>query len=250
MWKKLGGLFIVLLVIGGGMYVYVITRISHSIVDTIEKNGTAATTTTVAVRSVGLSLFFGRCVITGLTVANPPGFNTPYAIKLGTITIHVALRSLISSGPLIVDEVTIDQPHIYLELTAGLKDFSLKNLDLSSNTNLGTLARNAQTGQGTSESNPSRKEIIDNLYVDDGKVSIFTTLLKHQRLIEHLPVIHLSGIGAGSGGVTTGKVSSLVLTAITNQAILQSAGALVHVLGAAVTLPLDNVIVDKVKSLF
>lgn len=76
---------------------YLLAHLGLTIQASIEKNAAAATGTRVAISRVEVSLSTGICIISGLTVSNPPGFNTPYALSLGTITIHATTGSLLEA---------------------------------------------------------------------------------------------------------------------------------------------------------
>ena len=251
MWKKLGiAVAAVLLILGCAVW-YVYARIDSLILATIEANGSAAATTKVTVSSVALSIGSGHCVISGLIVGNPPGFSSPYALALGNITLHAEIGSLFGNGPIIVDEVDIDQPHIYYEVLGGGQGLSLSSLNLNSTSNLGTLQRNAQANAARSPaSGPGRKEIIKDLYVTHGRISIVASLLGGRQISADLPEIHLTGVGEASGGATAAQAGRQVLTAITNQAALAGAAELVKAIGSPAAGPLGNALTNKVKSLF
>jgi hypothetical protein len=251
MLKKIGlGLVSVLAVVIGAL-LYINARLDHFILAAIEKNGSAATGTAVTVGSVDISLIPGRAVITNLVVGNPPGFSTPYALALGTITLQADLASLLGSGlagggPIIIDRISIDQPHIFYEVSGGADGISLKSLNFGAGSNLGVLQKNAETNAKPTAAGQERKEIINDLYVTNGMISVSASLLKGRQLTEKLPVIHLSGLGAASGGDTHSQVVDQVISAITRQSALAGAPSLVRALGSAATETLGN----KLKSLF
>jgi hypothetical protein len=265
MWKKLGGSLAVLVaVIAVGLWL-VLAHLDGDVLAAIEQDGSVATGTKVTVGSVYLSLLRGICVISGLTVDNPPGFSTPYALSLGEITIHGSTRSLVAAvldgsnlpgrgffgGPIVIDEVNIDRPHIFYEVSGDGAALSLKSLNLGATSNLAALQQGAKAiAVKNPDQGPPQKQIIRSLDVAGGKVSVFTSLLKGRLLVEKLPLIHLSGIGAATGGVTTGQVCGQVLTAISEQAELEGAASLVKAIGSAATGPLGGAIVNKIKSLF
>jgi len=265
MWKKLGGSLAVLLAVIAATLWLVLAHLDGDVLAAIEQDGSAATGTKVTVGSVHLSLVKGICVISGLTVDNPPGFSTPYALSLGEITIHASTRSLVAAvldgsnlpgrgifaGPIMIDEVNIDGPHIFYEVSGDGAALSLKSLNLGATSNLAALRQRAKAiAVKNPDQGPPQREIIRSLDVADGKVTVFAPLLKGRLLVEKLPLIHLSGIGAASGGVTTGQVCAQVLTAISAQAELEGAASLVKAIGSAATGPLGGAIADKIKSLF
>lgn len=257
MWKKLLAGVAVLLVILVALAWYLLAHLGLTIRSSIEKDAAAATGTRVAISRVEVSLFTGTCIISGLTVSNPPGFNTPYALSLGTITIHATTESLLeailaASGlyspghPIVIDEMNIDRPHIHYQVDIGGQPLSLASLGRSSS-NLAILQHDTQVRSAAApDTGPEPKEIIKDITITNGGISISTSLIKGPHLVEKLAPIHLTGIGATSGGVTTGQLCEQVLTAITSQSTITGAASLVKAIGSAVTQPL----IDKLKSFF
>lgn len=256
MWKKLLACVAVLLVILVALAWYLLAHLGLTIQAAIEKNAAAATGTRVAISRVEVSLFTGTCIISGLTVSNPPGFNTPYALSLGTITIHAKTASLLEAilaasklynpgHPIVIDAMNIDRPHIHYQVDIGGKPLSLASLGLGTS-NLAILQHDTQVRSAAApETGTGPKEIIKDITITNGGISISTSLIKGPHLVEKLAPIHLTGIGAATGGVTTGQLCEQVLTAITRQSTLTGAASLVKAIGSAVTHPL----IDKLKSL-
>ena len=256
MWKKLLACVAVLLVILVALAWYLLAHLGLTIQAAIEKNAAAATGTRVAISRVEVSLFTGTCIISGLTVSNPPGFNTPYALSLGTITIHATTESLLEAilaasklynpgHPIVIDAMNIDRPHIHYQVDIGGKPLSLASLGLGTS-NLAILQHDTQVRSAAApETGTGPKEIIKDITITNGGISISTSLIKGPHLVEKLAPIHLTGIGAATGGVTTGQLCEQVLTAITSQSTLTGAASLVKAIGSAVTHPL----IDKLKSL-
>ena len=78
---------VVLALVGVGAYVFMN---SGSLVKTaIEDMGPDYLLTDVSVDDVSLSLTDGRGTIRGLQLGNPPGFEGPYAMKLGEIKLAI-----------------------------------------------------------------------------------------------------------------------------------------------------------------
>jgi hypothetical protein len=256
LWKKILAGVAVLLLILVALAWYLLAHLGLTIQASIEKNAAAATGTRVAIRRVEVSLFTGTCIISGLTVSNPPGFNTPYALSLGTITVHATTANLLEAilaasklyrpgHPIVVDEMNIDRPHIHYQLDLGGRPISLTSLGLGSS-NLAILQHDTQVRSAAAPpTGPSPKEIVKDVTITNGGISISTSLIKGPHLVEKLAPIHLTGIGATTGGVTTGELCEEVLTAITSQSTITGAASLVKAVGSAVTHP----IIDKLKSL-
>ena len=80
----------------------------------IEDYGSATTGTAVSVRSVDVEPTRGRGEVKDLTIANPPGFNTAYALKIDDIELALDLKSLRGAVP-VVREVVVDDAHLNAE---------------------------------------------------------------------------------------------------------------------------------------
>lgn len=107
---------IILLAIGGGVY-YVLTHLDSLVKQAIEKYGSQATHTAVRVRGVHIKLKQAEATISGLTVANPTGFNTPNAFSLGQITTRLDLKKT-NQHNIVIDEVRIQTPEVFYEMNA------------------------------------------------------------------------------------------------------------------------------------
>ncbi|MBT8769443.1 AsmA family protein [Metapseudomonas boanensis] len=83
-----------------------------SIKSAIETEGALATQTQVLVGSVELSPLTGMGALDGLTVGNPTGFSSPYALVVDRIALQVERGSLLGGGPIIVESATVIAPQI------------------------------------------------------------------------------------------------------------------------------------------
>ncbi|MCB5945899.1 hypothetical protein [Acidocella sp. KAb 2-4] len=222
MWKKLGIALVVLLLLIAGAAYFLFSNLDSLIKAAIEKYGSAATQTTVAVDSVHLSLTSGAGSITGVSVSNPAGFSANQALTLGQAAVQVDTSSIAGSGPIVISNVTITQPHVTYEVK-GLGGTS--NLQTIQN-NVQAYAGGAQTASAQPSSTPARKEIIKDLYVTGGQISVAATALNGRSLTVPLPDIHLTNIGQGSGGATPAQIAAQLLGAITSDASQAASSAL------------------------
>jgi hypothetical protein len=255
MWRKIGiGLAVVVLVIAGAAW-YLFANLDHYVKAAIEKYGSAATQATVSVDSVQLSLTSGQGTISGLSVGNPQGFSAPHALTVGAITVQVDTSTVTGDGPIVIQSINVSQPRVTYQVLGGPGGLSLRSLNLHTRSNLSVLQSNVQayaagSGSASESSSPQRKEIIRDLYVTGGQVSVVASLLLGKTLTVPLPAIHLTNIGQSSGGVTAAQVGEQVLTAITSSAALAGAESLMKAVGSAATGPLGSAVGGKVKSLF
>ncbi len=227
MWKKIGiGLLLLLAIIAGGIW-YLLSNLDSLVKTAIETYGSAATQTSVTVGRVKLSLTSGSGTVSGLGIGNPQGFTSPQALGVGAIAVQLDTSSLTGNGPIVVKTINIAQPRINYEITGGV---SLTGVSTSSN--LQIIQKNVQTYAGGQASAPpggppARKEIITNLYVTGGQVTLIAaTILHGKKVTVPLPPLHLTNIGRASGGATPAQIASQVISAIIGQAAQTGATAL------------------------
>ena len=244
--------FILILAIGSGLLWSNLDRLVQS---AIEKYGSAATQATVDVDGVSLSLGSGEGSLSDLTVGNPKGFDTPYALNLNSISVKIDTASLSGNGPVIIDDITVKNPKVYYEIIGRNKN----NLDtLSDNAAAYTsdkesAARTANAG--TESKGDGRKVIIKNLLIEGGEISITHFMLKDQSMSTKLPKIHLTNLGQKNKGITPAEVTDQVMRAITSAASRATAGTIAKVLGGLKDLPAGVLEgagsgLDAVKGLF
>jgi hypothetical protein len=206
--KKIGLAIVALLVLAGGIAFFIHSNLDSIVKVAIEKFGSQTAQTSVRLESVKLSLTQGQGALYGLRVSNPKGFSGALALEMGDITMKLDKQSLAGTGPIIIDEISIDKTKIVFES------------DTVGKTNLQALERNAQAAapaprDASSKTAESRKIIINNLYVRDGKIAISHPLLQGKEPSVTLPDIHLTGIGASKGGATPAEVAQQILRSIT-----------------------------------
>jgi AsmA family len=216
MLKKIVLGLVVLIVIIGGVGVYLFNNLDSYIRQAVEKYGTAATHATVSLDSVKLSLTSGEGSLSGLSVGNPPGFAAKQSVYLGSIAMKLDTNSVRGTGPIIIRSIVIEKPQVTYELNNG------------GDSNLQTIARNAQaygqslSGQKSANTGASggqgRKLIIQDLDIKDGQISVSQEMLKGKQLSAPLPEIHLTNIGKDEGGASPAEVAQKILGTLTSEA--------------------------------
>ncbi len=200
------------LLIGGGVIVAILIAVAYILYSSldsiiaagIEKYGSQYTGTAVRVGGVDLDPVSGKGEITGFSVANPAGFETPTAIDVGTIALAVDIGS-VTADPIVIKEIVIDKPRVTYEIGAD-------------GNNIDALVRNveAETGSGEGkggtggQEDTGRKLIIEDLYVKGGVVSVSATGLEGKTMNANLDNIHLRNIGKGEGGVSQEQVAAII----------------------------------------
>lgn len=102
------GLAVVVVAIAGALY-YAYSNLDSIAKDVMEKAGSEALGVPVRVGGVHIELSQGKATITGLTVANPPGYSDNSALSFGQITVQIA------SGGKVIKEILAVDPTVRLE---------------------------------------------------------------------------------------------------------------------------------------
>jgi len=218
--KILVGLGILIVLIGVGVY-FLGANIDSIVKAAVEKYGTEATQTDIALDNVSIAVASGEASLSGLSVGNPDGFEADQALYLGKISIKIDAKSLTGSGPIVIESIFIEKPQIAYEI------------DNEGKSNLQTLANNAQKyatslGGGkkakaekvepAAPAGEGRKLIIKSLTIRDGEISISQALLQGKKLSAALPLIHLENIGKGKDGATPAEVTEKILGVLSESA--------------------------------
>lgn len=183
-----------------------VSNLNGLVAKAIEKGGSEATQTEVAVGGVDISLRDGRGSIKGLTVASPDGYAARTAISLGDIVLDIDIESL-RNDPIVLDEVRIQAPVVNAEIT---KDGQL---------NISELRRRveeyaAKAVKGGGESSGSEKRIrIERFVFEQGRVTIDASALGMEKRTIDLPEIRLEDVG-GSAGAPPGEIAKIVLATL------------------------------------
>lgn len=207
--------------------------------------GTAVVGTKVSLEDVTFAPFSGLVELKGFSVANPEGFETPYAVQLGGVKVQLKPKSLLTNR-IQIQEIIITEPEITLE--GGMKKNNLTALQEGM---MGGAATAPAEQAPATES--SKKVEIDLVQVQAGKVNITKPLA----LTAKLGTITLRDIGKeGSEKVTLaefiGNMLNAVMGAATKAAtseMAQQGKAMIEAAGADAKGTADK-IGSKIKGLF
>ena len=95
--KIITGFAVLLVAAVAGSGYYLIQNLDGIVKNMIEEVGNEVTNTRVQVREVKVSLSEGKATMSGLTVANPPGFSSEPLFTLDQISVTIDIASL--TGP-------------------------------------------------------------------------------------------------------------------------------------------------------
>ncbi len=208
---------IVIVAIIAILAILMVSNLDRIVKVAIERFGSDATRTAVHVGSVKIELSKGKGTVSGLTVANPPGFNSPHLFSLGSISITIEARTA-ASAAVVIDEVRITDPQVTYELN----DKGQANVDIVRK-NLNS-AGSTKPAEEKNSRGKEKKLRIKRLVIENGTVAVRITGPVEKSQTATLSRIELRDIG-GSSGVTPDQAARQVITAILSEASRQAAQA-------------------------
>lgn len=206
----LSGSVLFLFLIAVGIFVYLnfgdLTR------RTIEKIATHAMGVDVRIAALDISIADKEAKVTGLTIANPPGYQTKHAVRVEAIS--VALDT-VSKELVTFKDITVTGTDVNLEVTQN-----------------GTNLTDLKNGISTKKSDPEPdnagsgiKVIIDALTIEPSTLNPSVTLLSRETANIKVPAVHLQGIGRRENGILAREAIVQVLTQYLNIAQKQAGSA-------------------------
>ena len=220
--KILLGIVVVLLVAGGGGW-WLYSQRDTLIADAIRSYAPQILGVSVKLGGVKTDPATQTASLHGLVIGNPPGFATPHALSLGTVSVKLDLASL-TKDVILIKEIAVVKPDIVYEHRSG-------------GSNLDVIQRNAEkyvadkTGgkdakKDAAKQEPGKKLIIENFYLKDAKAEVSAELLKGKAVTVAVPDLHLTDIGKKSNGVSAGEATHQIISAITASVTKASGSAL------------------------
>lgn len=184
--------------------------------------GPRLTGTSVTLEHIRLSPLSGSGSLTGLTVGNPPGWQSEHALSLGRIHLDLEPLSLLS-GAIVIEELSIDQAHFVYEtkvVSSNIKD-------------LLAAIEKATGGPATrGEEGTPRKFIVKRFMLTDSEVSLGVSMAAIRL---PLPPITLTDLGVTEGGITASELTGALMRSVLSdigQASAKAAGQLGAASGA------------------
>ena len=174
-------------------------RLESAVVSTVERYGSAVTGTKVTVDGVDLALSAGRAHFTGLTIDNPRGYDTDYAVRIGTATVALDIGSLAGDVPVVKE----------LELDGAL--INAEQRDAASN--LTDIQRHAAAASGDAPAGEPGRIIVEQFRLRNGRVLVTS---EHLSKPEELPLadVVVRNIGSATGGATYSEAAEAMLMPI------------------------------------
>lgn len=179
---------------------YGVGRLDGLVAATVERQGSAVTGTDVDVGGVDLALTDGRADLAGITIGNPDGYETDYAVRIGHARVALDVGSLAGDVP-VVDE---------LELEGAL--INAEHREAASN--LTDIQQHATSSSGDAPpSGEPGRIVVKRFRLSDARVLLTSEYLSEP---EELPLrdIVVADIGTATGGVTYAEAAEAMLAPV------------------------------------
>lgn len=184
-----------------------LTHLDSIVKSAIETVGPDVTGTPVQVASVHISIQDGTGEISGLTIANPDGFDSDYAIRFGKI--HLALdKASLATDVLRINAITVQESSIIAEVKVGAGINLQKIMDNMKGDSKGEAAPGEETS--------GRNLIIDRFDLTDSDIRLVSGIEDYQATMGDVQV---TGIGQKPNGASGREIALQLLRPVVSEAI-------------------------------
>ena len=200
--KFLIGLLAVIVILVGGLSVYISTNGAGLIKSAVSDYGPQATGGSVSLGDISVSLLGGSAGISDLVMGNPEGFKTPKAISLGELSVSLDAMTLMDEV-IIIREILIDAAEVTYELGGGGSNIgaiqnNIEKFSASQTSGAATTTDEAATSDASESGGP--KVIIDRVVISNTKAGVSAVFLGGKEMSISLPDIVLTDIGKEEAG--------------------------------------------------
>jgi hypothetical protein len=186
---------------------------------------------------VEISIFNGKGSISGLTVANPADYDSPHAITIDNLSVHVDPGS-IGSDKIHIKEIIVDGASLTYE--GNFLDSNIKQLQKAAETSTGGTAE-----EGNDDASAPNLQ-IDRLLLTNTNVGVHMSFLD-QTLGLTLPTLEINDLGEDEDATVADVINEVLI------ALNKSLVPLIRDNASGVTDKLKEVgekVTDKLKGLF
>lgn len=195
------GLIILIVVVG------VVLFLGQIIKTGIETAGPKIAGVPMSVETVKINPLSGLVHVKALVVGNPEGFKSPSSMELGEFKLSIAISSLFTDT-IVIKEILISNPEITYE--RKLKTSNLAELQKQL-TPAEKPDKPAPADQPKAKKSPAKKVIIEDLQLNGAKVNM---VVLGKVIPLPLPPFSMKDIGKNSGGASPTEVISTVFNAV------------------------------------
>ena len=209
--KKFLFVLLMLFVVGIAVMFLFLEKLDGIVKNKIEEIGSRTLGQPVTVGSVNMDLQKGSGEISGLEIQNPQGFSDKNAFQMGTILADIDLSS-ISQSPLVLNELSIEEPIVSLEV----REDGVSNLDeILVHLQTQSAGKTKDSSEPSEESDPVLL-VIENLRIVGAQLTV-----RHPELGEDprriiLPEIQRRNVG-GKTGAEPSELAVVIVEAIAEE---------------------------------
>lgn len=204
--KIVGWIVLVVVLLVTSVVLWLRGNLDGMVQEAIAAQGSAMARVRVGLGGVELHPKDGKGSIRDLSVANPVGFQTPYALKVGTIAIELDVASL-TQDVVHIRRLVIEAPDVIYEQGLGT-------------TNFDTILKNIAAYQGASQSKPGKngkRLLVDELRIQGARAQASAAFMQGKTVEVPLPDIILRDLGKAQGGIPPGELGREVAQALKQQ---------------------------------
>jgi uncharacterized protein involved in outer membrane biogenesis len=205
----------IVIVVAAAALFYMASNLEAIVKAAIERHGSRATGTDVAVASVRISIREGAGAIGGIRIGNPSGFSAPTAFDFEDISIEIDTGS-VRRDPVVIKRVRISAPRVVYEIDESGK----ANIN-AIRENLDRYGRRIEPEEEKRDAG-GRHVLIRDLVIENGHIEIRLPASLNKTYSAPLPSIQLTDVG-GEGGATPGGIALQVLRPLAAQAAQSAA---------------------------
>ncbi|HET7371401.1 MAG TPA: hypothetical protein VFK45_11250 [Gammaproteobacteria bacterium] len=208
------GIVVAILIIIGLVFWLVWNSRNNIVASAIETYGSQATGTSVTVGSVDISAN-GTVELNNLTIGNPQGYSSDYALKLKGVRIGLDISSL-TSDTIVMNEGVVNGMSVNAEFHG-------------TQSNLSQILDNLQQFIGPSQPQQQqpgaqKKFIVKTFRFTDGQATVMLDAANAQRTVQ-IPDISVHDIGVKTGGVNGAELAKQLLQPVIERILDQVRGA-------------------------
>jgi len=201
--KKFFSILLVLTaILGAGLY-WLSGSLDQLLKEAIVGYGSAMTKAKISVDRVEVAPASGKGTISRLVIGNPPGFKTPYALKVERIDVDIDMAS-VTKDVIIIRMVAIEGPDVIYENGESMTNFDAIQNNIAKY--LGPAKRNS--------ANQDTRLIVEELTIYNAKAQASAPFMAGKTVSVPLPDISLKNIGKSKGGVTPGELGQEIAGAL------------------------------------
>lgn len=199
--KVLAGATAVLLLIAGVAVWLLVSNLDNIVKRVVEDVGSDTLGTSVSLDSAAVSLGDASAALRGLTIANPRGFDAPYAFELGAIEVSIDPASA-TTDEIVLPRIVVDQARLSFEQQGASNNLQtlLNKIDSAA----------GGPGDGTGDAADDLRFVIQEFQLNGAGMTVLHDQLE-QPISFVLPDIKLRDIGRKGAGVTAQEAAQQII---------------------------------------